>query len=407
MNHHIPVEASLGLAIGFLVVTWAAFRSSDAPKPGAMSRGGMVAVLVYAVLAVPVFATSGLTLLGLVVLLVVIALAFAANTLSRDRAVQDSPGTLERFTRTAVSIGIAAVLLVSAAQTISLVGRLDPRIVVVTVAAVAAYLVFAQGLAATHRIGSTTMWFMIVPVVVALFLGLFLGGADVLVPPLRPVAGISAASAVGIALALIAIGWADNTLRGSARVGSWSPVRTLLGPLVVVALIVVGLLMFLGGGVLVPSLEFFTVPANLDKVPGVAGAALLFLTVLFTGLTAHALSGTATGEPDSQLSKTTTTTLWAAIIAAVLALVGLGAPMLLLLTSLVAAALLGAQAAGRHADRGLAVGLVVALFALTALLVTGETTVGWWTGLAVLVTAVAAWAAAATGTDESRAVPAA
>ncbi|AVL99313.1 hypothetical protein C6V83_02380 [Gordonia iterans] len=86
MNRDIALEASLALALAFLIVTWAAFRSPRPPGPGAMRRGGIAAVLVYAVLAVPVLASSGLALAGLLVLLVVMGLAFLAAVFALDRS---------------------------------------------------------------------------------------------------------------------------------------------------------------------------------------------------------------------------------------------------------------------------------------------------------------------------------
>lgn len=301
MNRDIALEASLALALAFLIVTWAAFRSPRPPGPGAMRRGGIAAVLVYAVLAVPVLASSGLALAGLLVLLVVMGLAFLAAVFALDRSrtaagAAAPESAVERSVRFAVSTGITAVLLISAGQTLSLLSRLDPRIIVLAITVVAGYLVYAQQLAATHRIGSTAMWFMIVPVVLSLAVGFYLGGLGVLASPVRLVDGLSASAGVGIAVVMIVIGWADNTLRTSALVGRWSRPRTLGGALLIVALIVIGVMMLLGGAVLVPSMEFFTIPANLDMLPGLAGLMLMILTILFTALVAHALLGGGPGR---------------------------------------------------------------------------------------------------------------
>ncbi|WP_298441153.1 hypothetical protein [Gordonia sp. (in: high G+C Gram-positive bacteria)] len=416
MNRDIALEASLAVAVGLLIVTWAAFRSTGAPTAGAMRRGGMAVVLVYAVLAVPLLASSGLALAGLAVLVVVIALAFAAGVVALRRSIGDDgrprPETAgERYARCAVSVGMTAVLLIAAAQTLSLLSRLDPRIIVLALTVVAGWLVVAQGLAATHRIGSTAMWFMIVPVVASLALGFYLGGPGVVADPIRLVDGVSAASAVGLAVVLVVLGWADGALRTSALLGSWSRPRVLGGALGVVILIVLGLLMLLGGAILVPSMEFFTVPANLDMLPGLAGVVLAVLTVVFTALIAHTLSAAAGAvgvtspadapaadddrQPDSALALPAEWVLGAAIVAAALALIDVGAPVLLLCTALVAAAVTGAQLAGpRIGAPGVTVGIAVAVVAAIVLAATGQREIGWWTSLAIVVTAAAAFAAA-------------
>ncbi|GAA3966221.1 hypothetical protein [Gordonia caeni] len=410
MNRDITLEASLAIAVGLLIVTWAAFRSTDPPAPGALRRGGMAATLTYAVLAVPVLVTRGLTLIGLIVLLVATALAFTASTYSLHRS-QTGDGAAppetapERYARCAVSIGVAAVLLIAAGQTLSLLSSLDPRVIVLAVAVVAAWIAYAQGLAATHRVGSVTMWLMFIPIVLCLALGIYLGSPGVIITPIRDVDGVTAATGVGIVVLLIVIGWADNTLRNSALIGHWSRWRTLAGPLIVAALIVIGLLMLLGGSILVPSMEFFTVPANLDMLPGLAGGALAILTVLFTALVAHAFSGAAragiTATPGEQNDEFAVAPAWllgAAITAAVLALLDPGAGLLLLLTALVAAALMGtqlaAQTGGPGRAVGLAIGVVAGVIVVIVLFLTGQTGIGWWTSLAVVVTAVVAFMAA-------------
>lgn len=404
MNRDIALEASLAVAVGLLIVVWAGFRSSNAPRPGAMRRGGIAAVLTYGVLAVPVFATSGLTLVGLAVLLVVMALAFTASRLSLSRSRggdRSGPESgAERYAGAAVAVGITAVLLISAGQTLSLLSRLDPRVIVVAIALVAALLAGAQGVAGTHRIGSTALWFVCVLVVAALAIGFYLGTPDVVIDPIRLVDGVSVGAAIAIGLVLLAIGWADTTMRASALAGRWSPARTLGGALVIVALIVLGLLMLLGGGILVPSMEFFTIPANIDMIPGAAGVVLVILTVVFTALVALAVAGPArvVTPPIPDAVDDDPAPGWVvavATLAGLLALVDVGAPLLLLLTGLVAAALMGSQLFDDRGGWGLVAGLVAAVIAAVVLLATGQTELGWPTSLALVATgAVAAVAAA-------------
>lgn len=82
----------------------------------------------------------------------------------------------------------------------------------------------------------------------------------------------------------------------------------------------------------------------------------------------------------------------AAVVVAALAVLDVGAPVLLLLVALVAAALTGAQLAGSGGDLGIAAGIVVAVVAAIVLLATGVAALGWWTSLAIVVTASVAYA---------------
>ena len=145
-----------------------------------------------------------------------------------------------------------------------------------------------------------------------------------------------------------------------------------------------GQLMFLGGAVLAPSLQFFVLPANLDLVPGLAPVLLAIATVLFTALVAIVLAGVKTAiEPVVGIGWP-----WVAGVAGLAAVIGLfdpGLDRVLLVTSLAAAALVGAQLGGRSVNRGVVAGLVTAIICVIALAVASRLT---WEVAAVLATAV-------------------
>ena len=105
----------------------------ERPSRRARRRAAAAALLLYAVLAVP-SSLRRMTLLWLLVLLVVVVLTFVAASLSARRDVALTAG--QRMVSAAVGIALAALLLISAAQTISLLTRVDPRTLVVVLAVV-------------------------------------------------------------------------------------------------------------------------------------------------------------------------------------------------------------------------------------------------------------------------------
>ncbi len=383
MNRENLPEVVLAVTLGLLIVVAAAYRTTKDPSPGVRRRSAMAALLVYAVIATPVFVSTGMSFWLLVVLVGVLALPLVAVAVA-PRYSPDSEGAAESAVRALVGTGLAAALLVGAGETLAMIGRVDPRTVVIVIALIAALVTMGQGLAGSSRIGSLALWLLIVPALISIALGIFLGSATEAVSPIVEVPGPSWAGVAVVALGVFVIGWADNTLRATTAESGPEHWRTWVGTAVIVVVIAFGQLMFLGGAVIAPSLQFFVLPANLDIAPGLAGVIIAILTVVFTALVALIVTGaSAAGAAGSGL-----TVSWAAgiaVVAAGIALFDPGVDRILIVTALAAAALVGAQLGGGAVGRGVAAGLVVAAIAVVLLSITSR--------LELEVAAVAAMAA--------------
>lgn len=371
MNREFLLEAVLAIVIGLLVVVLCVYRTSKEPKAGPMRRGGMVALLVYAVIAAPIIVRDGMTAWGLLALLILAAVPVAGMQLAGSRPA--AQGTAPEYARRLVSIGLAAAMLIAAGQTLSMLSLVDPRVLVVVLAVVTALLVAQDGLAASGRIGSLAMWLMIIPVLIALALGFLLGRPGQAVGAIIKVDGPSLWTLLALAVGLFVLGGADAGLAASRAQDGWSPGRVLAGVFALVILIGAGLLMFFGGAILAPSMQFFVVPANLNLLPGLAGLVLAVLTVLFAALVASPLGGLRTGDASAH---------WVSIGAAVAVVLALLDPGLEWIA--VAASLLAASLVARTA-RGTMVGLIVAVVAGVVLTLTGNMAFGWQFLVAVVV----------------------
>ncbi|HQR79573.1 MAG TPA: hypothetical protein PLT68_05070 [Actinomycetota bacterium] len=371
MNREFLLEAVLAIVIGLLVVVLSVYRTSKEPKAGPMRRGGMVALLVYVVIAAPVIVRDGMTAWGLLALLILAAVPVAGMQLAGSRPA--AQGTAPEYARRLVSIGLAAAMLIAAGQTLSMLSLVDPRVLVVVLAVVTALLVAQDGLAASGRIGSLAMWLMVIPVLIALALGFLLGRPGQAVGAIIKVDGPSLWTLLALAVGLFVLGGADAGLAASRAQDGWSPGRVLAGVFALVILIGAGLLMFFGGAILAPSMQFFVVPANLNLLPGLAGLVLAVLTVLFAALVASPIGGLRTGDASAH---------WVSIGAAVAVVLALLDPGLEWIV--VAASLLAASLAARTA-RGTMVGLIVAVVAGVVLTLTGNMAFGWQFLVAVVV----------------------
>jgi len=180
-------------------------------------------------------------------------------------------------------------------------------------------------------------------------------------------------------VAFLVLGTADTALAASHRIGGWSPVRVLGGVFGVVILIVFGLLMFFGGAVIAPTIQFFVVPANIDALPGLAGVLLAVLTLLFAAVVAGALAGLRPTADAAGLGWL----IGGAAIAAGVALLDPGLDWVVVATALAAASLALATTA-----RGVLCGLIGAGVLIVVLTVTGAMTWSWWAALAIVVVAV-------------------
>lgn len=388
MNNEVLLPAVLGITFGLLLVAVAAYRSANAPRDGARHRAAATALLLYAVLAVPFFTRGGMTLLWLLVLLVVVVLTLVAASLSARREVALTAG--QRAVSAAVGIALAALLLISAAQTISLLTRVDPRALVVVLSVVTGLVAGLQGLAAAGRLGSTAIWLLLFPVAVSLALGFLLGGFGEVASPIVPVDGPSVMVIAGLACALFVIAWADPGLGALSRpfAGQRRSVTVILvAALGVVVLIALGQLMFLGGSVLAPSMQFFVVPSNLDIVPALIAVVLTVLTMVFAALVTISLAGVGALADGGKAARWV---LVATVIAALLALVDPGAERIIISASLIAAAYLGAHLSGSRSDRGLWAGVAAAVVGTVLLAVLGQLEFGLVSILVLAAVAVVA-----------------
>ena len=432
MNRELLLEASLGLTVGLLVVVLAAFRSGRSPRPGVTRRAAMMGLLTYAIIAAPVLTVSGMTALGMIVLVVIVALALAGSLLSR-RFAPISDGPAHGYVQGLVGSGVAAILLIAAAQTLSLISRVDPRVLVLVLGVVAALLVAGQGLAASGRIGSVAMWLMIVPIVISLALGFLLGDVSAVVSPIRIGAEIPYVAILAVAVAIFALGWVDGGLRATNAVGRWSPLRVLIWVAVVIVAIILGLLMFLGGIIFAPSMEFFVVPANIDALPGLAGVLLAVLTVMFAALVAGVLAGVGAlpggvragvgaqagaqagarvgdessvraAEPDGDEAAVPVASAWVwtgAGIAIVVALIDPGSQQLVVGAGLLAAGLIGAQVSRARSAAGVIAGVLSTIVAIVVLALLDQLRLGWGSIVAtLLVSLLALLAGRLTGSRE-------
>lgn len=424
MNREIVLEATLGITVGLIVAAIAAFRSKRVPGAGTLRRAAMLAILTYGVIAAPIFTPPGMTVLGMIALLVVVGLALAGSLLA-PQLVAPEP-VAQRGVQGLVGTGVAAILLIAAGQTLSLLSRLDPRVIVVVVAVTAALLVAGQGLVASSRISSVAMWLLIVPIVIALALGFLLGNVSVLTTPSRIGDGTPWMAILAVALLIFALGWVDNSLLASRRAGKWSPLRVLVWVMVVLVLVLVGLLMFFGGVMFAPSMEFFVVPANIDALPGLAGVLLAIVTVLFAALVANALTGVGGLGLDTQFelspaeasssgavadstvaaeSNVTVRPIWvwgSAAIAVIVALIDPGSQAILIAVGLLAAGLVGAQVGGGDAARGAITGLVATLVGVVVLVVIGRLELGWASIIVTFAVALVGFLVGRFGPSQSR-----
>jgi hypothetical protein len=373
MNREFLPEAIVGITLGLLVAILAVYRTAGSLKPGTLRRGGMAPVLVYAVIGAPVLVWDGMAWWGLLLLLLLLGLPVAGMLLSGRRPFPDGEPAV--WARRLVSVGLSAAMLIAAGQTLSLLSGVDPRVLVVVIAVVTALLVAQEGLAASSRIGSLAMWMMIVPVLIALALGFLLGNVGQAVDPIIVVAGPSLWTVLAVAVAFLVLGWVDAGLASSRTQAGWSPLRVLGGVFGVVILIAFGLLMFFGGAILAPSMQFFVVPANIDALPGLAGVLLAILTVLFAALVSSPLNGLRSQGDDAWRWVTL-----GATVAAILALLDPGLDEVVVAASLVAAAVVAARS-----SRGVVVGLVTATIAVVVLGATGHLAFDWPSVLAVLI----------------------
>lgn len=337
MNRASTLEMVLGITIGLVVLAIAAYRSGKTPSKGVVGRGAALGFLAYGVLAAPLLTHHGMSFIGLIVLLIIVGLAIWGSHLGSTREAPVSKTA--RVLRLIAAIGFASALLIAASQTLSLLGKVDPRVTLIVLLIVVGFLVASQGLITSERISSMALWFMLVPVVLALALGFFLGSPQAAVAPIREPDGIPWILVIIAAAGAFALGWVDGSFARERTLSEWSTKRSAIWALVVGFLFGFGLLMLFGGVVFAPSMEFFVVPANIDALPYLGTLMLAVATVIFGGFIARALtsvgvtgqdldggavSGTASSDLDDPQFTVSSKWVWiGGVIAAVVGLVGL------------------------------------------------------------------------------------
>ncbi len=403
MNREFLAEAALGVTAGLLITVLLAYRSGRAPRPGALRHGAMLGTLVYVVIALPVVVHRGMTAVGLIGILVVAILPVVGMRLATGRASGGAAdeGSLVPWVRRLVGVGLATAVLVAGAQVISLLGRVDPRVFAVVLGVVAAVLVVGGGFAASGRAGTVGLCAGGLLALIAMAIGLFAGDVTPVFRPLVLVDGPSLAQWIALALAMLMLGWADPGMRALGRGPAWSSALVLGIPLLIVALIGLGLLMFYSGAVISPSMPGYTLLGNLDIIVGPAGLFLALLTMLFVAGLAHTVSGIGAepsdAAPDYDGGPLVSARVAAlgALVAVVITLFGPHVESVALAASLAAAALAGSQLRGGRSDRGLTAGLVAGVVGVIAIIVvTDELRFGWGSIIATIAVLVVSYASA-------------
>jgi hypothetical protein len=387
MNAEIPIPLILGIVIGLSLAGVASFRAGATPSPYGIRGGGAITVLVYAVLAAPTLVTSGMNVLGLTLLTLLIVGAAVFSAIGQR--LPQPPDPLINY---AIGALLSAVILISAGQCLALVARVDPRVTVLAVAAAAAVAVAGQGSVGSSRVGAVAVSALILPIGISLALGFKLGGPEQLIPPLVQSPPISVGVVMALAAMVAVLGVADSrlsALRTDQRSGDliWSAAAAVI----VVTAMGLGLLMFLGGVVIAPSLQFFVVPANLDLLPPLALALLTVATLFFVALAATLLAGVTSGRKDAAARRSSSAALWGCgAVGVALALIDPPVEAIVVVATLLASADLGRRLRGAPCNtRSRSVGSIGVCLAALSLTGTGQLTFGWaatcaWSAVALL-----------------------
>lgn len=397
MNREFLLEAVAGASLGLfaaLALAWTAIPRDSDSKP----RGVLVAGLVYGLIAIPVVVGAGLDLLNLVLVASLLLLPVLSARLGARPASGVPHPPVARVASTLVAVGLLSVVLIAAGQTLSLFGRLDPRAGILLVAGAALAVVIIAGAHGAGRVGFWAALALLVPLLVVIALAALLGSPDDLVAPVILVAGPTAAQWLALAVAFIALGRADPGLRALGTGPALESVFTFIAAMLAMVLAFgVAMLVLLGGSTLGPSLQLFTVPANLDAVPGPMLIVVAVLALLFIAMAAAVLAGPA-GPPSSRPELAVVVGAAAAI-----AIAGPGLERVAIVTAVLAASLVVVPRTGA----GLAVGLGAAAVASAVLAVAGELRFGWAAaGAIVLVAVVSAVAGSVTARDSQQVEPA-
>lgn len=386
MNRTYLVEAVLGVTVGLLLTVVLSFLGKRDTSP-LRQRRAIVSGLIYAVIVVPLVVRSGMTLVGLALTAALLCLPFAGALLAGRLNLPAPSGWFALL----VPLGLAGVVVIASGQTLAVMGLLDPRMVVIAVAALAVLVTVGGGLIGVLKVTSWAVWLMIVPVILAVVLGFAISSPGAAVSATVGVPGPGAGQWLSMAVVLLVLGAVDPILRASL---ADHPVRALAGLLAVVLLGGGGLLMFYAGSIISPSLQFSTLVANLDIVPGPMLLLLTVFTVLFVGALASVLQ--SAGE-QVDIAKPPLVAVALVVGAVILAMLGAGLEHLAVVAGLLAAGQTGAGVAGAgrvgRSERASWVVLAAAALATVVLAVTSQLAFGWAAVAAVVILAAIGWAA--------------
>lgn len=400
MNRYFLPEAVLAVSFALFLVTGLA-ATARVRRRDWLRRGAVVAGLVYSLIVVPLVLAAGGTLISLFAIVALLLLpllgAFLAARTAASRDVIDESLTRRGF-RAVVAVGLLTVVLTAAGQSISLLGRLDPRMVVIVIALAAGFVAWVHGVLGTSRVGSWAAWLLLVGIAVLVALAVLLGTASDVVDPRIEVDALSPGQWVALPLALLALGWADPVLRKVDVEFTGVQLARVWGAVAGIVLVSgFALLMFFGGSTQAPTLQFFTLPANLDIVPGPMFIFLVTLTVLFVAQAAGLLwgAGRMSSVPEVSVPDPVRPD-WRRVVlvggvAVGLTVLGVGLEPVAVLTSLLAAAMLGSQLREGPGVAALMAAAAVAVVSAVVLLVLDQMRFDWGSAIATLAVLATAW----------------
>lgn len=377
------LEAVIGITAGLLLTALLAV-APPSRRSGPQRRALAGAGLVYAVLVVPLAVRSGVVAWSLLALAALLAATVAVAWWAGRRAPAES--SQGEALQALVATGLLAAVLAGAGQTLSLLSRVDPRATIIVVAAVAVLAALLGRLAGTVRAASAAVTALAIAVVPVMAIGLFLGDPGGLATATVPVPGPTLGAAVSLAVVLLVLAAADPLLAARTADASGATVARGAAILAVLVLLLgVGLLLFFDGSIIGPSLQLFTLPANLDVVPGPMLLLLLALTLLLAASAAALLAAVAGVAPASSIPAWT---IGCAAVAVVIALLGAPVEALLVSSALLAAGLAGGLLPGGAGRTGIVAGAGAAAVAVVGLALLGDLRLGWPTAIGVVLVAV-------------------
>ena len=369
------------MALAYLVAVFAEFTNAGMDLGGlALLAIAMLIPILAGVWGAAVFADAG----------------SGSGAAARQRLVVQG-GLLAAFL-------LICVQLIVAGRVLSILGGVNPAVASVALGVVVSLYVAGRGWRAASRTSRWTLFFVVLAGLV-LLAGLFLGSLASLVDAALPSQGYSLGHIGGVWIALAALGAVDLVLiRSFAQArSSQAPRRAIGGGLLAVGTVVAlgaGLLLFFGGSFYAPSEQLFTLfttlgAAGLAVVCGLAAMLLASTTDSYLAAAADCVADLTKASDHERVRGIAVAVL--ALLAVVVAAFAPPISALLVAGALISAAVIGAALVGSAAKDSLRVfaamlgvltGLVVAFIAGLA----PTFAFGDWSWLAILLSAVAAYA---------------